>query len=80
MEQRNDYLETQIDMLSRFLRKVLSKIISLDPEENINEFEKEVLSEKNSNKHDLTLVEFLKIDDAEIVNNLVKNMALQMLK
>ncbi len=72
MEQRNDYLESQIDILSKFLRKLLSKILVLNVEGNINEIEKELLSEKISNTHDVTLSELLKIDNAEMVNVLTK--------
>ena len=65
MEQRNDYLGSQIEMLSKVLRKLLEKILKLNPSENI---ENEILAEPIS--HNLSLSYLLQMEEDELLNTL----------
>ena len=60
MEQRKDYIESQIEMLSRALRKLFEKMLNLNPFDNVEEVEKELQLEllvDTFSLHDLLMLD-----------------------
>jgi hypothetical protein len=67
MEQRKDYIEAQIEMLSKALRKLLEKVLNLKAEDDLIEIEKDLLSQTLSSISTLTLKDILIINDTDLI-------------
>ena len=69
MEQKKDYVETQIEMLTNALKKLLNKILKIKLE---GDWEKVVLSESIKDINDLLLMDLIKIKDRFLIQTLTE--------
>ena len=72
MEQRQDFIETQIDMISKILKKILEKLLKLKSSDISEEEMKNISdSEISENLERLTIEGLKKIEDSELIKILV---------
>lgn len=73
MEQRQDYLEAQIDNIVKVLQKILEKLLMLNTSDNSNEEIKSIMASPISeNNEDLTIESLEKINGSDLVQILVE--------
>jgi hypothetical protein len=70
MEQRKDYVESQIEMLSKALRRLLEKILNIKTEDNLRENEQEIFSQEITLVDKLSIEAILKIEDTDLIKTL----------
>ncbi len=70
MEQRKDYVESQIEMLSKALRILLEKILNIKTEDNLNENEQEIFLQEITLVDKLSIEAILKIKDTDLIKTL----------
>ena len=72
MEQRQDYIESQIAMLSKILRRILEKILKLKSSDiNETEMSNIISTEISENSEAITIDSLKEIQDSDLVKILV---------
>jgi len=71
MEHRQDYLESQMDIISKMLRRLLEKLMKLEPEEMQHEMESIIAGPEIAQSGALTIDKLKDIEDTALVRTLV---------
>lgn len=70
MEQRKDYVESQIEMLSRALRKLLEKVLKINTEGNLSEVEKDLIIDSITSTNKISLDALLSLENSILLEML----------
>jgi hypothetical protein len=73
MEHRQDYLESQMDIISKMLRRLLEKLLKLEPQEMESEMESIIPSAAATDSSVLTIDKLKAIEDSELIKILLED-------